>query len=128
MLEFAIFIIKLQYRSLNFEFRTFNAESYQEVAVVNYPNDYDFTRITEYKKLTGQKSHLTTVSFEYPTDEGEPYYPVIREENEELREKYMKSARRSKTVVFAGRLGTYRYLNMDIACLEGMSLARELLK
>lgn len=119
---------KLQYRSLEFEFRTFTTESYQEVAVVNYPNDYDFTRITEYKKLTGQDTHLTTVSFEYPTDEGEPYYPVIRGENEELREKYLKMARRLKTVFFAGRLGSYRYLNMDIACLEGMNLAKELLK
>ncbi len=118
----------LRYRSIRFVFKTYEMESYQDVAVVNYPNDYDFTRITEYKKLTGQEIRRTTISLEYPVSAGDPYYPVLSEESEARREKYMKRCRRLKNVFFAGRLGTYRYLNMDIACLEGLSLARELLK
>ncbi len=118
---------KLQYRSIDFDFRTYDMESYQDVAVVNYPNDYDFTRITEYKKLTGQKAGRTVVSFEYPTSDGDPCYPVPLEENHEMRDRYIKRCKRLKSVFFAGRLGTYRYLNMDIACLEAMSLAKKLI-
>lgn len=119
---------RLGYRSLHFDFRTFETDSYQECAVVNYPNDHDYTRITEYKKLTGQRAENTTVSFEYPKAEGEPYYPVFTRENSEVFEKYSALMRREKKAVFLGRLGTYRYLNMDAACHEALRAAREMLR
>jgi len=97
------------------------------IAVVNYPDGCDFTRITEYKKLTGQRSDSTTVSYEYPCNEGEPYYPMPTSENSQVYEKYFEEVKKIKDVVFAGRLGSYRYLNMDVACLEGMNTARGLL-
>ncbi len=118
---------RLGYRSLRFDFRNVATASFQEYAVVNYPNSHDFTRITEYKKLTGQHADTTTVSYEYPCNEGEPYYPMPTGGNSEVYELYMEKARRLKNVVFAGRLGSYRYMNMDIACLEGIKTAKEIL-
>ncbi len=118
---------RLGYRSVHFDFETFNIESYQDYAVINYPNDYDFTRITEYKKLTGQEAVNTTISREYPASEGEPYYPMPTEENQVLYGKYMKKSGREKRIAFIGRLGAYKYLNMDAACLEGMKKAKEML-
>lgn len=118
---------KLGYRSLRFDFKNYKTDSFQEYAVINYPNDHDFTRITEYKKLTGQEADSTTVSYEYPCDEGDPFYPMPTDENHRVYAKYSKEAEKLKNVIFAGRLGSYRYMNMDIACLEGLRLARELL-
>jgi UDP-galactopyranose mutase len=119
---------RLAYRSLRFDFQNSPVESFQDYAVINYPNNFDYTRITEYKKLTGQKAAATTVSYEYPSAVGEPYYPIPEPENHRLYEKYHDKAKKLKKVFFAGRLGTYRYLNMDIACLEGIRKAKELLK
>lgn len=104
---------KLAYRSLIIDFEVYDTEEYQKAGVVNYPNDYDFTRITEYKKLTGQKHKKTIISKEYPVSEGEEYYPVPREENYLLYDKYKKEAEKLNNVKFIGRLGTYKYLNMD---------------
>lgn len=104
---------KLPYRSLCFEFETLPIEQYQEAGTVNYPNDYDFTRITEYKHLTGQIHPWTTIVREYPTAEGEPYYPILRSENNELYLKYAEKASQMKNVFFVGRLAEYRYYNMD---------------
>jgi len=118
---------RLGYRSLRFDFKNIKKVSFQECAVINYPNSYDFTRITEYKKLTGQKSDSTTVSCEYPCDQGDPYYPMPTTENAQLYEKYCKETKKLENVVFAGRLGAYRYMNIDAACLEGMKTARGLL-
>ena len=95
--------------------------------MVNYPNSHDYTRITEYKKLTGQQSDSTTVSYEYPCNEGDPYYPMPTPGNAKLYKKYYAEAKASKNVIFAGRLGAYRYMNMDAACFEGMRTARALL-
>ena len=67
---------KLPYRSLHFKHRTLDREWLQPVAVVNYPNDHDYTRITEFKHLTGQQHPRTSIVYEYPRDKGDPYYPV----------------------------------------------------
>jgi UDP-galactopyranose mutase len=104
---------KLPYRSLKFEYETLPVEYYQEVGTVNYPNDYDFTRITEFKHLTGQKHLWTSIAREYPVAEGEPYYPVPTEINQELYRRYQNEAQKLKSVYFLGRLAEYRYYSMD---------------
>ncbi|MFZ5775268.1 MAG: UDP-galactopyranose mutase [Thermodesulfobacteriota bacterium] len=119
---------RLGYRSLRFDFRNHRQDSFQEEAVVNFPNDYAFTRITEYKKMTGQQADSTTVSYEYPCNEGDPYYPIPTADNQQLHARYAGEAKKEKKVAFAGRLGAYRYMNMDVACLDAMQLAMNLLK
>jgi len=104
---------KLPYRSLQFEFKTEDKERFQSAAVVNYPNEHAYTRITEFKYLTGQKHAKTSLVYEYPTAEGEPYYPIPRPENAELYRKYKELADKTPNVHFVGRLGTYKYYNMD---------------
>lgn len=104
---------RLPYRSLRFKHVTLDCEQFQPVAVVNYPQTEDYTRITEYKQLTGQLHTRTSLSYEYPTDEGDPYYPVPRPENEALYKQYQALAATRPDVWFVGRLATYRYYNMD---------------
>jgi UDP-galactopyranose mutase len=107
---------KLEYRSLELELKTFDKENYQPVATVNYPNDYDWTRITEFKHFLNEKSNKTTVCFEYPKSEGEPYYIVMTEDNMKKREQYMKEVEeleKTGKYLFIGRLAEYKYYNMD---------------
>jgi len=105
---------KLPYRSLRFDHQTLDQEQFQEVAVVNYPApDVPYTRISEYKHLTGQESPVTTVTYEYPSAEGDPYYPIPRPENQQLFKRYEALADATENVTFVGRLATYRYYNMD---------------
>jgi UDP-galactopyranose mutase len=104
---------RLPYRSLRFDHVTRDQEQFQPVAVVNYPQTEAYTRITEYKHLTGQKSPQTSLTYEYPTDVGDPYYPVPRAENEALYKRYEALAAEVPDVWFVGRLATYRYYNMD---------------
>jgi UDP-galactopyranose mutase len=104
---------KLPYRSLEFRHVTLEQEQFQPVAVVNFPQGEDYTRITEYKYLTGQKHAQTSLTYEYPTDVGDPYYPVPRPENEALYKRYEALAQATEDVWFVGRLATYRYYNMD---------------
>ena len=105
---------KLPYRSLKFDHQTLDQEWFQPVAVVNYPSEeVPFTRISEYKYLTGQESPVTTITYEYPSAEGDPYYPIPRPENQELFKKYEALADETEGVTFVGRLATYRYYNMD---------------
>jgi UDP-galactopyranose mutase len=104
---------RLPYRSLRFEHVTLDCEHFQPVAVVNYPQTEDYTRITEYKHLTGQQNPQTSLTYEYPTDAGDPYYPVPRAENEALYKRYEALASNVPDVWFVGRLATYRYYNMD---------------
>jgi len=105
---------KLPYRSLRFDHQTLGEEWHQPVAVVNYPaEDVPYTRITEYKHLTGQMHSRTTITYEYPSAEGDPYYPVPRDENQTLYKKYESLADATDGVTFVGRLATYRYYNMD---------------
>ncbi|HHW68392.1 MAG TPA: UDP-galactopyranose mutase [Epulopiscium sp.] len=104
----------LEYRSVRFEYETFfNKEFYQEVGTVNYPNDYDFTRITEYKHLTGQNIPYTTIAKEYSMAHGEPFYIVPDKENQDKAEQYRQYAQKEKNVTFIGRLAEYKYYNMD---------------
>jgi UDP-galactopyranose mutase len=105
---------KLPYRSLRFDHEHLpNVERFQPVGTVNYPNDYEFTRITEFKHLTGQRHLGTSIVREYPGNEGDPYYPVPRPENQELYQQYHALAERERDVLFVGRLAEYRYYNMD---------------
>ncbi|QJD96565.1 UDP-galactopyranose mutase [Mucilaginibacter robiniae] len=107
---------KLPYRSLRFEHETLNQEQYQSHQQINYPNDYDFTRVVEWKHATQQKSQVTTITREYPMPaEGgmEKYYPIPKEDNHLLFRKYQEEADKLDHVVFCGRLADYKYYNMD---------------
>jgi len=105
---------KLPYRSLKFDHKTLDQEQFQAVATVNYPaEDVPYTRISEYKHLTGQQHPKTSITFEYPAAEGDPYYPIPRPENQELFKRYEALADATPGVTFVGRLATYRYYNMD---------------
>ena len=112
---------KLPYRSLQFKFETVNTTLHQPVAVVNYPNDYAFTRITEIKHITGQEHPKTTLVTEYPQAEGDPYYPVPRPENAALYRRYQELAEETDGVHFVGRLATYKYYNMDQVVAQSLA-------
>ena len=117
---------KLPYRSLNFVFKSFHTPTFQPGAVVNYPNEYEYTRITEFKYLTGQEHPMTSVVYEYPQTEGDPYYPVPRPENAELYKQYKLLADANSHVHFAGRLGTYKYYNMDQVVAQALALFKRI--
>ena len=104
---------KLPYRSLEFKHETHDTEVFQAAPVVNYPNEHKYTRITEFKYLTGQEHKKTSIVYEVPQAEGDPYYPVPRQENAQLYAKYQALAQEHPSVHFVGRLATYRYYNMD---------------
>jgi UDP-galactopyranose mutase len=113
---------RLPYRSLRFRHVSLEKEWHQPVAVVNYPQTEDYTRVTEYKHLTGQTHPKTSITYEYPSDEGDPYYPVPRPENAALYKRYEQLALATPNVWFAGRLATYRYYNMDQVVGQALSL------
>lgn len=104
---------KLPYRSLEFKHETHDVEQFQPAPVVNYPNEQPYTRITEFKYLTGQEHKKTSIVYEYPQAEGDPYYPIPRQENAEIYRKYKALADAEEGVYFVGRLATYKYYNMD---------------
>jgi UDP-galactopyranose mutase len=105
---------RLPYRSIRFDFRTVEKEYYQEAAVINYVEpDVPFTRVCEYKYLTGQVCKKTSLSFEYPEQNGDPYYPTLTENSKAIFSLYEKEIEKLKNVSFAGRLATFRYYNMD---------------
>jgi UDP-galactopyranose mutase len=117
----------LPYRSLRFEHEHFSdLEQYQETGTVNYPNDYAYTRITEFKHLTGQKHAGTSIVREYPQNEGDPYYPIPRLENEMLFKRYEQLASKETRVTFVGRLAQYRYYNMDQVVGAALTAAKQL--
>ena len=118
---------KLPYRSIQFKFETLDRENFQRTGTMNYPNDYAFTRITEFKHLTGQVHNKTTVVYEFPTSEGDPYYPVPRPENAALYKKYQALADQSDTL-FVGRLATYKYYNMDQVVAQALSVFKKIQK
>jgi UDP-galactopyranose mutase len=118
---------KLPYRSLQFRHETHAVRRFQDAPVVNYPNENAYTRITEFKWLTGQEHERTSIVYEVPTDQGDPYYPIPRPENQELYRKYERLAAQTPGVHFAGRLGTYKYYNMDQVVGQALALARRLL-
>jgi UDP-galactopyranose mutase len=112
---------RLPYRSLQFQWETLNEEQVQPVAVVNYPNDNLYTRVTEFKHLTGQVHPKTTRVYEYPRGEGDPYYPIPRAENAALYKQYQELAAVTPGVHFVGRLGTYKYYNMDQVVAQALT-------
>ena len=112
---------RLPYRSLKFKHVTLEKEQHQPVAVVNYPQTEAYTRVTEYKHLTGETGPQTSLTYEYPCDEGDPYYPVPRPENAALFKRYEALAQSRPEVWFAGRLATYRYYNMDQVVGQALS-------
>ncbi len=113
---------KLPYRSLEFKHETHDTETYQPAPVVNYPNDQLYTRITEFKYLTGQEHKKTSIVYEFPRAEGDPYYPVPRKENAELYAKYKALADATSGVHFVGRLATYKYYNMDQIVAQALTV------
>jgi UDP-galactopyranose mutase len=113
---------KLPYRSLRFEHQTHDCGRFQPAAVVNYPNEHAYTRVTEFKYLTGQKHPKTSVVYEYPCSEGDPYYPVPQPKNNELYQRYKAMADLTPNVHFIGRLGTYKYYNMDQVVGQALQL------
>lgn len=108
----------LPYRSLHFDIVEKKLEFYQETAMVNYPNEYDFTRITEHKHFLSDKSENTIISLEYPQTfklgENERFYPISNDTNNEMYQKYLEEAKEFKNIYFFGRLGNYKYYNMDL--------------
>ncbi len=119
---------KLPYRSIDFKFESHDKEWYQETGTINYPNSQPYTRITEFKYLTGQQHHRTTIVYEYPTAEGDPYYPIPRKQNTDLYNQYRALAAELPHVHFLGRLGTYKYYNMDQVVAQALAYFRKLEK
>ncbi len=120
---------RLPYRSLRFEhIHLPDSPRYQPVATVNFPNEHDYIRVTEFKHLTGQEHPGTSIVREYPRSDGDPYYPVPRPENKLLYRRYRSLAAREKNVTFVGRLAQYRYYNMDQVVGAALKAAREILK
>ncbi len=117
---------KLPYRSLEFKHETVNQPVFQPAPVVNYPNEHLYTRITEFKYLTGQEHPKTGIVYEYPRAEGDPYYPVPRPENAELYKQYKALADATPKVHFVGRLATYKYYNMDQVTAQALALFKTL--
>ena len=118
---------KLPYRSLKFDHRTLEQEQFQPTGTVNYPaEDVPYTRISEYKHLTGQDAPVTTITYEYPSAEGDPYYPIPRPENQELFKRYEALGDATEGVTFVGRLATYRYYNMDQIVGQALATFRRL--
>jgi UDP-galactopyranose mutase len=117
---------RLPYRSLAFKQVTLDIEWHQPVAVVNYPQAHSYTRVTEHKHLTGQRHPKTALSYEYPCDHGDPYYPVPRPENAALYRKYERLAQAERNVWFVGRLATYRYYNMDQVVGQALATFRRI--
>jgi UDP-galactopyranose mutase len=113
---------RLPYRSLEFKFETLNVARHQPVAVINYPNENLYTRVTEFKYLTGQEHHKTSLVYEFPKASGDPYYPIPRSENAELYRKYQMLAAATSGVHFVGRLATYKYYNMDQVVAQALTL------
>jgi len=104
---------KLPYRSLEFKHETHDTETFQTAPVINYPNEQAFTRITEFKYLTGQEHKKTSIVYEFPQATGDPYYPIPRKENANIYGEYKALADNTENVYFVGRLATYKYYNMD---------------
>jgi len=119
---------KLPYRSLHFEFETIDEEVVQAAPVINYPNEHAYTRTTEFKYLTGQEHRKSTIVREFPTDQGDPYYPVPRPENAALYKRYKALADTAPGVHFVGRLATYKYYNMDQVVAQALQTYRKLMK
>jgi UDP-galactopyranose mutase len=111
---------KLPWRSLEFEWKTFNKEFVQPCVQINYPNDFAYTRSVEIKHVTKQKTSNSTISYEYPRSIGDPYYPIPSLANSTLYQRYKQLSQNEKKVFFVGRLAEYTYINTDQAVLKGL--------
>ncbi len=116
---------KLPYRSLEFKHETLNTTVHQVAPVVNYPNEQLYTRVTEFKYLTGQEHNKTSIVYEFPREKGDPYYPVPRSENAEIYKKYKALADATANVHFVGRLATYKYYNMDQVVAQALTVYKQ---
>ncbi len=119
---------QLPYRSLEFRHETHNQEVFQSAPVINYPNDHEYTRVTEFKYLTGQKHAKTSIVYEYPRDEGDPYYPIPRPQNAELNSKYQALVNNTPGLYFVGRLASYKYYNMDQVVGQALTLYSKIMQ
>ena len=117
---------KLPYRSIEFQHVTLPQERFQQVGTVNFPNEYAYTRVTEFKHLTGQVHAHTSLVYEIPCADGDPYYPVPRPENASLYRRYEQDAEAQTRVTFVGRLATYRYYNMDQVVGQALAMFKRL--
>ncbi len=117
---------KLPYRSLEFKFETHDQEVFQRTGTINYPNDYAFTRITEFKYLTGQLHAKTSLVYEFPKAEGDPYYPIPKPCNTELYNKYNALAAGITNTYFVGRLASYKYYNMDQVVAQSLATFKKI--
>jgi UDP-galactopyranose mutase len=119
---------RLPYRSLRFEHEHLpGVARYQAVGTVNYPNDHAYTRITEFKHLSGQTHAGTSIVREFPQAEGEPYYPIPNPLNEALFKRYAALGDAETDVHFIGRLAQYRYYNMDQVVAAALALSQRLI-
>jgi UDP-galactopyranose mutase len=117
---------KLPYRSLQFRHEVHDRERFQSAAVVNYPNEHDYTRITEFKYLTGQEHRKTSIVYEFPKAEGDPYYPIPQAANAALYQQYRKLTESTPNVQFVGRLASYRYYNMDQVVAQALTVYKKM--
>ena len=117
---------KLPYRSIDFRFETIDREKFQQTGTINFPNEHAYTRITDFKHLTGQVHPRTSIVYEYPKADGDPYYPVPRPENAALYRKYQQLAMATPNTFFAGRLATYKYYNMDQVVAQSLTLFKKI--
>ena len=115
---------KLDWRSLIFKFENFKKKKFQKYVQYNYPNDFKYTRIVEIKHVTKQKSNYTVISKEYPTNKGDPYYPLSDKKNLKLFNKYKKliTKEKRKHIYFEGRLAKYKYFNTDEVIQNALDL------
>lgn len=117
---------KLPYRSIRFEHVTLAQTRFQDVGTVNYPNEHPYTRVTEFKHLTGQAHPMTSLVYEHPMADGEPYYPIPRADNADLYRRYREEADKLPDVTFVGRLATYQYYNMDQVVAQALKAFKTL--
>ena len=120
---------RLPYRSIRFAWEHYAHPTKQETAVINYVDEtVEYTRVSEYKYLTGQISESTSISKEYPQIVGEPYYPIPNEANKGILNKYYNEAKKLDNVVFCGRLAEYRYYNMDQAAANSLKIFNTIIR
>ncbi|MBU1177658.1 UDP-galactopyranose mutase [Patescibacteria group bacterium] len=117
---------RLKYRCFKFALKTVKQNSYQPVATVNYPNDYDYTRITEFKKFLPSTNNKTTaIGFEYPGDKGITGWPILNNDNSKILRKYQAEAKKLSNITFVGRLGEFKYYDMDDAVANSLAIFKK---
>lgn len=116
---------KLEYRSLKIYFKNINKEIYQTNSVINFVGNEKYSRITEFKQLTGQKSKSTTIGIEYPIKDGEKYYPTLTPQSIKSYNQYKKLTLANNDIYFAGRLANFKYYNMDQVIANSLKLFNE---